>query len=98
MSSYQTLAVTIGELADSTGTWSYKAGSLSSSGSLTITGNCVGIRVFANGQDGGFKINSGDTINVRNGAGIDINPQSQLVNPVVAWVSGTLDVFIEVLA
>jgi hypothetical protein len=83
--------------ANNYGTWNYAAATLSS-GSLAGTGKCIGIRVFAAGIDGSFNVNGGNTIAVRNGAGVDINPAGNLVAPTVNWVSGTIDVVIEGLS
>ena len=80
--------------ANGYGTWNYVAGTISS-GNLTGSGKCIGIRVFAAGIDGSFNVNGGNTIAVRNGAGVDINPGGNVVAPSVNWVSGTLDVVIE---
>lgn len=80
------------------GTWSYASGTLSSAGTVTGVGRCTGISVFANGTDSTFNINGGDTITVRNGAGKDIDPGENLTAPVVNWVSGVIDVFIQGLA
>ena len=80
--------------ANTYGTWNYVAGTISS-GSLTGSGKCIGIRVFAAGIDGSFNVNGGNTIAVRNGAGVDINPGGNVTAPQVNWVSGTLDVVIE---
>jgi len=55
------------------------------------------VRVFANGTNSSFNINGGATINVRSGAGVDINPNGQKSDVVVNWVSGDIDVFIEVV-
>lgn len=82
---------------DESGEFSYEAGTLTAAGDITIAGNCVGVRVFANGTDSSFRLNSGQTINVRSGAGVDINPRGLLTNPKVSWVSGSLDVLITVL-
>ena len=76
------------------GRWSYKAATLTSS-SLSITGRCVGYRVFASGADASFNVNGGDTITVRSGSGFISNPNYELVNPTINWVSGTLDVYME---
>jgi hypothetical protein len=80
--------------ANNYGTWNYVSGTISS-GSVTGSGKCIGIRVFAAGIDGSFNVNGGNIITVRNGAGVDINPGGNVVAPVVNWVSGTLDVVIE---
>jgi hypothetical protein len=77
------------------GTWGYKAGNLSSSGSVTGSGRCIGIRVFANGTDSSFNIGGGDTINVRSGTGVDVNPGGTITNAVVNWVSGNIDIVVE---
>lgn len=82
---------------DTTGTWGYVSNTLSS-GSLTGVGRCIGIRVFANGADGTFNINGGNTVTVRNGAGFDMNPRGTVTAPVVNWLSGSLDVTIEGLS
>jgi hypothetical protein len=79
------------------GTWSYKAATLTS-GSLSATGKCQGILLFAAGGDASCKVNSGDTITVRSGIAMHISPNGNLVNPTVTWVSGTLDVILEVIA
>jgi hypothetical protein len=70
------------------------AGILGGAGSVTGVGKCIGIRVYAQGADGSFNINGGPTIEVRQNAGVDINPEGNLVAPVVNWVSGTIDVLI----
>ena len=80
-----------------TGTWGYAASTLTS-GSLTGVGRCIGIRVVAQGADGSFNVNGGDTITARQSMGVDINPGAQLTAPIVNWVSGTLDVVIEGLS
>lgn len=77
-----------------TGKWVYASENLTS-GSLTGVGRCRAIRVFANGMDGTFNVNGGDTINVRSGTGVDVNPSGQVQAPTVNWLSGNLDVFIE---
>lgn len=89
-----TQPVSDANVAKGFGAWSYESATLIS-GNLSATGRCVGIRIFANGVDGSFNINGGDTINVRNGAGVDVNTGGNLVNPVVNWVSGSIDVLIE---
>lgn len=84
--------------ANGYGVWNYVSTSLSGAGSLTGSGKCIGIRVFAAGIDGSFNVNGGNTITVRNGAGVDVNPGGNLVAPTVNWVSGTIDVIIEGLS
>ena len=81
--------------AQTYGTWNYVSGTLSGAGSLTGSGRCTGIRVFAAGENGTFNVNGGNTITVRNGAGVDINPAGNVTAPTVNWVSGVLDVVIE---
>lgn len=86
------------------GSWSYAANTLTS-GTLTATGRCVGLSVFANGGDGSFKISGldefgqtispGNTITVRAGELFEVDPQGLLVDPVITWESGTIDCFIE---
>lgn len=77
------------------GTWNYTSSTLSGAGSVVGTGRCIGIRVFASGiLDGSFNINGGNTINVRTGFGVDINPGGTVTAPTVNWVSGTLDIII----
>lgn len=92
-----TLSVINNKLPDESGTWSYESATLTS-GNLSATGRCLGIRVFAQGGDGTFNINGGDVITIRQSAGVDIAPRANLTNPTVNWVSGTLDVFIEVVS
>lgn len=79
------------------GAWSYKAATLTS-GSLSATGKCQGILVFGAGGDASFKVSGGETLTVRSGIAMSIAPNGNLVNPTVTWVSGTLDVVIEVVA
>lgn len=79
------------------GTWGYVASTLTS-GSLTGVGRCIGIRVVAQGADGTFNVNGGNTITARQSMGVDINPLGNVSAPVVNWVSGTLDVIIEGLS
>ncbi len=81
--------------ANTYGTWNYTASTLNNTGSVSGTGKCVGIRVFAAGTDSEFNINGGNTIRVRSGAGVDVNPGGNIVAPTVNWVSGTIDVIIE---
>lgn len=72
------------------------SGVLTGAGTVTLTGQCVGGRIFANGADGSFTINSGSVHNVRSGTGFDLNLTyaglTVLVNPVITWVSGSLDI------
>lgn len=79
------------------GRWTYEAATLTS-GSLQIQGRCVGYRVFASGADATFNINGGDTITVRSGTGFISNPNYELTNPTVNWVSGTIDVYMEAVS
>lgn len=79
------------------GTWSYKSATLTS-GSLSATGKCQGILVFGAGGEASFKVNAGETITVRSGIAMNIAPNGNLVDPTVTWVTGTLDVLIEVVA
>lgn len=79
------------------GAWTYAAGTLAGAGSVTASGRCVGIRVYAHLLDGSFNVNGGNTVLVRAGTGVDIGPKGNLVNPVVNWVSGTLDVVVAVV-
>lgn len=81
--------------ANGYGTWNYAANTLNNTGSVTGSGKCIGIRVFAAGTDSEFNINGGDTIKVRSGAGVDVNPGGNLTAPTVNWVSGTIDIVIE---
>lgn len=76
------------------GTFNYVSGTMSGAGNKTGVGRCIGIRVFASAADGSFNINGGDTITVRDGTGVDVNPGAQVTAPVVNWVSGTIDVLI----
>lgn len=89
------LPVGIELLDQQVGTWSYNSGNLTSAGTISLTGRCLGLSVFANGVTGSFKINGGPTITLRPGVGLSVNPQANIVNPVVTWVSGNLDVYIE---
>lgn len=77
-----------------TGTFNYVSATRAGAGNVTGVGRCIGIRVFAAGVDGTFNINGGNTITVRNGTGVDVNPQGQVTAPVVNWVSGTIDILI----
>ncbi len=77
-----------------TGTWGYKSTTLTS-GSITLTGRWIGYRVFAAGADGSFNLNGGNTITVRSGTGFISNPNYELIDPTINWVSGTLDIYIE---
>lgn len=81
--------------ANGYGTWNYAANTLNNTGSVTGSGKCIGIRVFAAGTDSEFNINGGDTIKVRGGAGVDVNPGGNITAPTVNWVSGTIDIVIE---
>ena len=82
---------------ETVGNFSYQSVTLTS-GNLTITGKVVNYRVFANGANGSFNINGGDTITVRQDSGFDWSPRSQLVDPVFNCVSGELDIFVEIAA
>ncbi len=86
-----------GKTPDFVGTFSYVSGTLTS-GNKTGSGACIGIRVFASGADGTFNIGGGNTITVRSGTGVDVNPMGNISNAVVNWVSGTLDVLITSLS
>ena len=79
------------------GTWTYVTGSLIATGTLSGSGRCNGLRVFANAVDSSFTINGGATITLRANSGLDISSGANLLNPSVVWVSGSIDVFIELL-
>lgn len=82
-----------GNLPDQSGVLNYKSDTLTAVGNVTGIGRCIGIRVFGV-TDGTFNINGGDTITVREGSGVDVNPGGNVSAPVVNWESGTLDVLI----
>lgn len=76
------------------GTWDKAAGVLTGPGSVTKTGRCHAIDIFANGVDSQVTINGGDTIMIRAGRSITYGPIPQLIDPVVTWVSGAVDVIV----
>lgn len=80
-------------------TWDYTAGSLSGAGTVTKVGKCYGLSVVnaSSVANASFKINSGDTITLRPGGIKDVNPRGKLFNATVTWVSGSIDVLIEIL-
>lgn len=80
-------------------TWNYISQALTSTGTVSLTGRCVGVRVINThaSNDAYFKAQSGDDILVKAGREIYLNPQRKMVNPVITWVSGSMDVFIEVV-
>jgi hypothetical protein len=76
------------------GTFGYDSATLTS-GTFSPVGRVASFRVFASGADGSFRINSGATIAVRADSGFDWTPRTSLSSPTFAWVSGSLDVFVE---
>jgi len=78
------------------GFFTYVTGTLSNIGSVVCVGVCTGIRVFAVGVDSSFTINTGQTISLRSNQIFQIIPQEVLTNPVIDWVSGEIDVWLEV--
>lgn len=82
--------------------WRYNTGSLTGAGTLGITGRGISIDVFANGADSSFTITgvgltSTDTITLRAGRSMTINlseDKAEIRDPVVTWVSGSLDIVI----
>jgi hypothetical protein len=74
----------------------YVAKSLTAAGTVVGIGDCRGIRVRAVGTDSTFTINGGDIIQIRSGDIFQIIPQGELVNPVITWLSGSIDVWMEV--
>lgn len=78
--------------APTAGTLKDAAGTLSSTGNVSLAGVCIGSRIFAVGVDSTFKLSAGGaTHTARAGAGFDLN-LINLVDPTVIWVSGVLDV------
>lgn len=77
-------------------TFEYVAGELTSAGSIITTGTCRGIRVFANGVNSSFAISGGNVIQVRSNQIFYHIPQGELVDPTIDWVSGSLDVWLEI--
>jgi len=76
--------------------FTYVSGTLSGIGSIVGIGVCTGIRVFANGIDSTFTINTGQTINLRSNQIFQIIPQENLTNPIIDLISGSIDVWMEV--
>jgi hypothetical protein len=74
----------------------YVTGSLSAPGSVIGFGNCEGIRVFAVGVDSKFAINGGTPITLRANQIFYHIPQGELLNPVIDWFAGSIDVWMEV--
>jgi hypothetical protein len=81
---------------DETVIFEYVTGSLSGPGSVVGVGECEGIRVFAVGVDSRFAINGGEPIMLRANQIFYHIPQGELINPVVDWFSGSIDVWMEV--
>ena len=74
----------------------YVTGSLNAAGSIVGFGNCKGIRIFAVGVDSKFAISGGTPIILRSGQIFQIIPQGELLNPVIDWFAGSIDVWMEV--
>lgn len=79
---------------EAAGTFGYRFSTMTG-GSLALTGRLRNLRVYAEGADGTFNINGGNTVTVRSGTGFDFSPRTLVDDPTVNWVSGTLDVFAE---
>ena len=79
------------------GIWNYRSAVLTSSGSLSIGGFCLGVRIFAAGVDSTVNIDGDNTINIRSNAGVDLNLLGSRTDVTVNWVSGSADVLIEAL-
>lgn len=82
-------------LSNQIGTWNYVSGSLTSAGTVTGSGKCQEIIVFANGADSTFNVGGGNTITVRTNTEKHLYPKGTVTAPVVNWVSGAIDVIIE---
>lgn len=80
-------------------TWNYVSSDLTGAGTVSILGRCVGMRIINTSDtvDAYFTAQGGDNILVKAGREIYINAQRKMVNPVVTWVSGSMNVFIEVV-
>lgn len=80
-------------------TWDYVSSNLTGTGTVSILGRGVGIRIIntSDSVDAEFKAQGGDTILIKAGREIYLNPQRKMVNPVITWVSGSMNVFIEVV-
>ena len=80
-------------------TWNYKSTNLTGAGTVTLTGHCAGLRIINNSDsvNAEFTVNSGDTILVKAGREVYLNPNKKLKNPIITWVSGSMNVFIEVI-
>lgn len=91
-----TLATLESKTPDLTGVMTYESATLAA-GSLSATGRAIALRVFAT-VDSTLDINGGDPITVRQDTGFDLGPEAQLINPVVNWLSGSIDVLIVVIA
>ncbi len=74
------------------GTLKDAAGTLSSTGNVSLAGVCIGARIFAVDVVSTFKLSAGGAVHtVRANAGADLN-LINLVDPTVIWVSGVMDV------
>lgn len=83
-------------IPDATTEFDYVTGSLTAPGSVVGIGSCKGIRVFAVGTDSRFSISGGSPITLRSNQIFYHIPQGQLLNPIIAWFSGSIDVWMEV--
>ena len=79
------------EAAES-GTWDYVSGT--GGGTVAITGRVVGTSFHANGADGTVTIDGGDTVTIRSGAVLNLNPRGLLEDPSFV-MSATIDYLIE---
>lgn len=81
-------------------TWTYTHGPLAvGTPTVSQSGKCHGICIMnsSDSADASFKVNAGDTIALRPSRILNVNPRGKLFNPSITWVSGTMDVTIEIV-
>lgn len=80
-------------------TWDYESSDLTGAGTVSKTGHCVGMRISNNSDsvNAEFTVNGGPTIKVKPDREMYLNPGRKCKNPIVTWVSGSMNVFIEVV-
>lgn len=77
------------------GTFAYRAVRLTS-GSFAPVGRFVALRIYAtSAADGQYNIGGGDTITVEKGTGVDFLLRTAMIDPIINWISGALDVLLE---
>jgi hypothetical protein len=84
---------TVGAIdAKESGAWHYMAGE--NGGVKAVPGRMVGSFFYAHGAAGTVEIDGGETIYIRAGVGININPKGNLQNPTIE-MSASIDYMIE---